>query len=343
MPRYPPILTNCSVRTGHWIGDAFIYTTTTSNRLNYLVGDQTYTLTHFDAPHYILGYLPRDARIYVADKDLRVTSFALSLAVVEYQTLVLRGDLDAANEILPDIPDAEKAKIARFLEGQGYKEEALEVATDSEHRFELALGLNKLDIALELAKEKDSEHKWKTVGDAALTAWNVELAAQCFKNAKDLGSLLLLYSASSDPQGLRSLVDLAKDATQNNIAFSALWQLADIDGCIDLLLETDRTSEAVLFTQTYKPSRLPAVVKLWKEGLEKKGKTKISRTLGVPPVDGEGDADMFPGWEEWLEAEKTGGPAKLVDVDEAGDDDDDDVDAEGELEEDEEEEEEEDE
>jgi len=36
-----------SVQTGKWIGDCFVYTTS-ANRLNYLVGGQTHTITHFD-------------------------------------------------------------------------------------------------------------------------------------------------------------------------------------------------------------------------------------------------------------------------------------------------------
>ncbi|KAI5308854.1 hypothetical protein KEM55_004701, partial [Ascosphaera atra] len=150
-----------TARTGEWVGDCFIYTNST-NRLNYLVGDQTYTISHFDQTMYLLGYLPRDSRIYIANKDMEVTSFTLSLSVVEYQTLVLRGDMDAANEVLADIPHDQMNKIARFLEGQGYKELALEVATDPEQRFDLALSLNKLDVAIELAHEAGLEHKWKT-------------------------------------------------------------------------------------------------------------------------------------------------------------------------------------
>lgn len=136
--------------------------------MNYLVGDQTYTVSHFDQSMYILGYIQRDSRIYLADKDVAVTSFALSLPVLEYQTLVLRDDMETAQELLPTIPADQLNKIARFLEGQGHKELALEVATDPEHKFELALGLGQLDTALELAREADVEHKWKTVGDAAL-------------------------------------------------------------------------------------------------------------------------------------------------------------------------------
>lgn len=231
---------------------------------------------------YILKYLPRDGRIYVADKDVNVVSFALSLAVVEYQTLVLRGDMDAASEVLKTIPEDQKNKIARFLEGQGYKELALEVATDPEHRFELALGLNQLDVALDIARETDVEHKWKTVGDAALASWRFTLAEECFVHAKDLGSLLLLYTSTANTAGLRQLAHQASEASLNNIAFVCLWQLADIDGCIELLLRTNRVAEAALFTQTYKPSRAGEIATRWKESLEKDGKGKVARILEMP-------------------------------------------------------------
>lgn len=263
---------------------------------------------------YLLGYLPRDGKAYVADKDVNVVSYNLSLSVVEYQTLVLRGDMDAAAEILTDIADDQKNKIARFLEGQGYKEMALEVATDPEHRFDLALALNNLPIALEIAREADVEHRWKTVGDAALSAWDLALAEECFTNAKDMGSLLLLHTATNNADGLRNLVSQADAAASHNIAFTCLWHLADLDGCIDLLVRTNRLAEAVLFAQTYKPSRCREIVGLWKAALEKNGKGKVSRMLGVPPgEEGDGDADLFPEWDEWLRLERDG-KSTLVDV-----------------------------
>jgi coatomer subunit beta' len=297
-----------SVRTGEWVGDCFIYTNST-NRLNYLVGDQTYTISHFDQPMYLLGYIQRDSRIYLADKDVNVTSFSLSLAVVEYQTLVLRDDMDSAAELLSSIPEDQLNKIARFLEGQGHKELALEVATDPEHKFDLALALGHLPIALELAREADVEHKWKTVGDAALAGWDVALAAECFKSAKDLGSLLLLHSSTGDREGLRALSQQAQDAGAHNVAFTCLWQLSDIEGCIDLLTKTGRVPEAVLFSQTYKPSLTVKTVGLWKETLEAEKKGRVAKTVGVPGEDDE----LFPEWEEYLRVESEGG-VSLIDV-----------------------------
>jgi coatomer subunit beta' len=273
-----------------------------TNRLNYLVGDQTYTVAHFDKPMYILGYLQRDSRVYLADKDLAVTSFALSLPVLEYQTLVLREDMETAAEMLPSIPQDQLNKIARFLEGQGHKELALEVATDTEHKFDLALSLNQLDVALELARKADADHKWKTLGDAGLAAWDVPLATECFVNAKDLGSLLLVYTSTADRDGLAKLAEQASAAGAHNVAFSCQWSLGDVPGCIDVLVKTGRLAEAVLFAQTYQPSLAAGLVTQWKEHLEKNKKGRVAKALGVP---GE-DEELFPEWEEWLRLEKQG-------------------------------------
>ncbi|RYP43564.1 hypothetical protein DL768_009855 [Monosporascus sp. mg162] len=291
-----------SVRTGVWVGDCFIYTNST-NRLNYLVGDQTYTVSHFDQPMYILGYIQRDSRIYLADKDVNVTSFALSLPVLEYQTLVLRGDMETAAELLPSVPADQLNKVARFLEGQGHKELALEVATDPEHKFELALALHQLDIALELAREADVDHKWKTVGDAALAAWDVALATECFTRAKDLGSLLLIYSSTSDLEGLKALAAQAAEAGGHNVAFTSKWIMGDTAGCVEVLTKTNRFAEAALFSQTYKPSLTVDAVKQWKANLEKNKKGRVAKMIGVPTEDEE----LFPEWDEWMGLENESG------------------------------------
>jgi coatomer subunit beta' len=174
-----------------------------------------------------------------------------------------------------------------------------------------------LDIALELARDADVEHKWKTVGDAALSSWDLRLAEECFTHAKDLGSLLLIHTSSCNEAGLASLAKQADEAGARNVAFNCLWQLGDLNACIDLLIRTQRTAEAVFFAQTYVPSRAYEVVKTWKQTLESSGKTKVARLLGVPPVNGEGDVDLFPEWEEYLQLEREGGPKteNLIDVD----------------------------
>lgn len=68
---------------------------------------------------YIMGYIPQHNRVYLADKNVNVYGYTLSLTVVEYQTAILRGDMDSANDILPTLPKDQLNKVARFLEGRG--------------------------------------------------------------------------------------------------------------------------------------------------------------------------------------------------------------------------------
>jgi len=70
-------------------------------------------------PLFLLGYIPAHNRIYLSDKELNIFGYALSLTVVEYQTAVLRDDMDAAAELLPSVPKEHRNKVARFLEAQG--------------------------------------------------------------------------------------------------------------------------------------------------------------------------------------------------------------------------------
>ena len=59
------------VATAKWVGDCFIYTNA-AQRLNYCVGGEVITLAHFDRPLFLLGYLPKDNRLFLVDKDYAI-------------------------------------------------------------------------------------------------------------------------------------------------------------------------------------------------------------------------------------------------------------------------------
>lgn len=137
--------------------------------------------------------------------------------MVQYQTAVLRGDLESASKLLPSIPNDQRSRIARFLESQNLKELALEVSTDAEQKFDLAVQLGKLEVATEIAKELDSEARWRTLSDVALANWKFDLAEDCLRKANDLGGMLLFYIASGNKSGLRQLADLACKFNQRSV------------------------------------------------------------------------------------------------------------------------------
>lgn len=183
------------VKTGLWVGDCFIYTNSV-NRINYYVGGEIVTISHLDRTMYLLGYVPKDNRLYLGDKELNITSYSLQLSVLEYQTAVMRRDFETADRVLPTIPKEHRTRVAHFLEKQGFKQQALQVSTDPEHRFELALQLGDLDTALNLARDANNPQKWSQLANVATQQNKFDLVKECLKKANDFGSLLLLATSS---------------------------------------------------------------------------------------------------------------------------------------------------
>ncbi|MBA0565315.1 hypothetical protein Golob_010199, partial [Gossypium lobatum] len=260
--------TNERVRTGIWVGDCFIYNNS-SWRLNYCVGGEVTTMFHLDRPMYLLGYLASQSRVYLIDKEFNVMGYTLLLSLIEYKTLVMRGDLERANEILPLIPKEHLNSVARFLESRGMIEDALEVATDPDYRFELAIQLGKLEIAREIAAEVQSESKWKQLGELAMSTGKLEMAEQCMKHAMDLSGLLLLYSSLGDAEGISRLASLSKEQGKNNVAFLCLFMLGKLEDCLQLLVESNRIPEAALMARSYLPSKVSEIVAIWRRDLNK--------------------------------------------------------------------------
>ena len=263
------------IRTGQWIGDCFLYTNG-AGKLNYYVGGEVMTLCHLDRPMYLLGFVPKEDRVFLIDKSYNVVSYKLLLSMLNYQTAVVRKDFDTANALLPTIPKSEYAAAARFLESQGYKEEALAVSPDRDHRFELAIDLRKMDIAHAVLVEGDRGEddstdmlsRWRRLGDLALANGDIALAESCAERSNDLSGLLLLYSSSANKEGMRSLAVRAKESGRSNVAFIAYFTAGLIEECIQLLLDTGRVPEAAFMARTYMPSQIGRTLELWKTDLK---------------------------------------------------------------------------
>jgi coatomer subunit beta' len=226
---------NERVRTGQWVGECFLYTNG-SGKMNYIVGGEVVTLCHLDHPMYLLGFVPKEDRVFLVDKSYNIVSYRLLTSVLSYQTAVVRQDFVTANGLLSAIPKSEYPAVARFLESQGFKEEALAVTTDLDHKFELAVDLRRLDVAhavlLETIGETASfekvvpvaiapaaaggkqgksavaatadldstevQSKWRRLGDLALSFGDIPLAENCAVRSADLSGLLLLYTSSGN-------------------------------------------------------------------------------------------------------------------------------------------------
>ena len=289
---------NEKVSNGLWVGDCFVYTNS-NNKLNYCVGEEIVTIAHLDKKMYLLGYIAKLNKLFLSDKSRTIVTYTLHVAIINYQTAVLRGDMESAEKLLPLIPKEMHNRVAQFLDAQGYKELALELAHDPDHKFELAMYLHKFEIAFEIASKEQSDYKWKQLGDVAISLSNFPLAEKCLLSGGDLNALLLLYIISGNVEGLEKLSQQALLLGKNNIAFISLFLQRKVEECVDLLCSTGRVPEAAFFARCYVPSKVSHVVKLWKQQFSQVN-PKASQSLADPSEY----QNLFPNFELALKAEK---------------------------------------
>ena len=278
------------MKTGLWIGDCFIYTNSL-NRINYSVGGEIVTIAHLDRVMYLLGYVSNENRLYLGDKEMSIVSFELSLSVLEYQTAVMRKDFETADHVLPTVPKEQRTRVAHFLEKQGYRQQALVVTLDPDHKFDLALQLGNLQICYDLAIELENEQKWLQLSEIATKQGNLKLVQECLTRAQAFGSLILLASASSDKQLLSLIGEQSRTNGQFNIAFLSSFVLGNLDQCLDILIENQRLPEAAFFARTYLPSQINRIVNLWRDKLKQSNMERAAQAL-ANPADYE---NLFPG------------------------------------------------
>ncbi|KAG2732842.1 hypothetical protein G9P44_003832 [Scheffersomyces stipitis] len=313
LPTSEPIL------SGKFIGDVYVYTTASTNRLNYFVGGEVINLGHFDHKYYIIGYKAQEGKLYLIDKSFNVVSWFVNAEVLELQTLVMRGDLEQyavktvedeeTGEQIPDLASVEidnlsddyanlksgfskteLNQLSRFFEKLGYLSLSYSLSQDFDSKFQISLSTGNLKQAYELLSTNQKENpstalansnKWKRLGDLALTKWQIKLAEDCFWLANDYSSLLLLLSSSNNQKELSRLATECEAKGKYNIAWQAWWLTGQKEKCLDLLVKSERLPEAAIFGANYGVSseKLESTVKSWKNKLDSKNKSKVSARL----------------------------------------------------------------
>ncbi|RLV96534.1 Coatomer subunit beta' [Spathaspora sp. JA1] len=311
--------TSESILSGKFIGDVFVYTTASTNRLNYFVGGEVINLGHFDHKFYLIGYKASDGKLYLIDKSFDVISWYINSEVLELQTLVMRGDLhqyatstQIDEETGEDVPDlstislanlseeytqlisgfnkTELNQLSRFFEKLGYLSISYSLSQDFDSKFQISLSTGNLIQAYTLLSENQAENpstalinatKWKKLGDLALEKWQVKLAQESYWLAQDYPSLLLLLSSSNNKTDLTRLAQECEEKGKYNIAWQAWWLIGAKEKCLDLLIKSERYTEATLFGANYGVSndKVQKAIELWRNELRGKNKSKIADRL----------------------------------------------------------------
>lgn len=342
--------TSESILNGKFIGDVFIYTTSTSNRLNYFVGGEVINLGHFDHKYYIVGYKAQEGKLYLIDKSFNIVSWYVNAEVLELQTLVMRGNLEQfatktivdeeTGEEIPDLSSIEENELSeeysnllsgfsktelnqlsRFFEKLGYLSLSYALSQDFDSKFQISLSTNNLSQAYDLLSKNQKENpstalanstKWKKLGDLALSKWQIKLAQDCFWLANDHASLLLLLSSTNNQKELIRLAEEAETKGKYNIAFQAWWLASNKEKCLDLLIKSEKFTEAAFLARNYggDEEKLAEAIKEWKANLTSKNRSKIASRLidefDSLTINGNGKVSTEPKEDDLISLEESG-------------------------------------
>lgn len=127
--------------------------------------------------------------------------------------------------------------FCRFLEAKGYPELALEIATENDYKFELAVQLERyvaymtcptahaskrptvrktnvqldfafdiprLEDATEIAKNSGSENKWKQLGELAMSSGKLLVSEDCLRRAGTVVNFRLVSYPMTSNRGFGS-------------------------------------------------------------------------------------------------------------------------------------------
>lgn len=293
-----------------WVGDCLVFSTP-SHRLNYFIGGETNTLAILHPNEFILGYLPKTNRIFCMDRDKNITSYALQYNVISYMAAIVREDFDEAATLLDSIPESSRYKVAQFLQARGLLDLALDVTTEDQHRFSLAIELKKLDLAQQLVRGAESVQKWQQLANLALQEGDIPLALEGFEKSADFNAALLILSSLRDISGIARLGENALAAGKAHTAFTCFHLSQRHDDAVKLLLRVGKAAEAAFYARTYCSELIESAVSQWKqsESVTPRIRDAIANPVSYPNLfslqrpQGETFADTDMGTPEPLENE----------------------------------------
>jgi coatomer subunit beta' len=232
-------------------------------KINRFIAGIVQTTATLKTPTEILGYLPKENLIVLVEPQRKLIG-------VSFPASLLQFEAEVAAEEDPDpglVPEQYKSRCAKFLKQLGRTELALGMTTDPAVKFDLALELDRLDIAESAVNDPSM---WRRLARAALVKGDFELAVRGVRNCGDLSTLLVLLKARNRVDEMKELVDEAEAAGQLNVAFTAALLVDQKKRCVELLLKSEKWAEAALFARSNAPEMTSQCVRIWREKLPNK-------------------------------------------------------------------------
>lgn len=248
-----------------FISGLFFYVSE-SFKLNVVVAGRSFSLANIGLAAQPLEYLDNHERLFFFDSNCQTLSFKISQALIKL-LVACNGELSDDDEPLITralgLADEENATIVKILQSLEKLELAFRVCKNPLQKIDFGIRQGHLDDCLALCEQVREPLAWKKLGDLALSNGRFDIAETAFANCDDLNSLLLIALSTANIELLERVSQTAQEKGNFSVAYAAFLNLSKPDKCLDLLLESNRYGEALIFARTYTPTRIPAVYSAW--------------------------------------------------------------------------------
>lgn len=259
----------------HEIPDAFVgclfisglfFFVSETFKLNVVIAGRSFTLANIGFGVQPLEYLDNHERLFFFDANCQTLSFKISQTLIKL-LVSCNGVLSPEDESLVSrgltLTDDENATLVKVLQNLDQLELAFRVCKSPLQKIDLGIRQGHLDECLSLCEQVREPLAWKKLGDLALSEGRFDISETAFGNCDDLNSLLLLSLSTGNAELLDKVAQSARDKSNFSVAYSAYLNLSRSDKCLDLLLESQRFGEALIFARSYVPVKIPSVYSAW--------------------------------------------------------------------------------
>jgi len=248
-----------------FISGLFFYVSE-SFKLNVVIAGRSFSLANIGFAAQPLEYLDNHERLFFFDSSCQTLSFKISQLLIKL-LVSCNGELADDDEALIsralDLSEEENATIVKILQSLEKVQLAYRVCKNVLQKIDFGIRQGHLDECLALCEQVREPLAWKKLGDLALSNGRFDIAETAFSNCDDLNSLLLIALSTGNTELLERVSQTARDKNNFSVAYAAFLNLSKPDKCLDLLLESNRFGEALIFSRTYTPTRIPAVYSAW--------------------------------------------------------------------------------
>lgn len=248
-----------------FISGLFFYVSETF-KLSVILAGKTFPIANLGFWAQPLEYLDNHERLFFFDSNCQTSSFKLSQNFLKLLVLC-DGKLDPNDESVVarglSLPEDENATLVKILQTLEQFDLAFKVCKNLSLKIDLGIRQKRLDECLGLCEQVGEPLSWKKLGDLAMTEGRFDIADTAFWNCDDLNSLMLIALSTGDFQGLAKVAQAAKEKRNFSVAYAAFVNLSKPESCLEILLDSSRFGEALVFARSYLPHKLPSVYAAW--------------------------------------------------------------------------------